>query len=230
MPVTAASREPWRQRLRVPNYRIQEAARYAAVNRNTVTAWHSARRRKIAMLPDREPRAKLSYLELIEVAVVASFRKAGLRLATIREARDYASKQFESEFPFASYKFKTNGKELLADYDQIEGPSHEGKLINLNRNGQLAWDEIIGPRLKEFDYDDSVAMRWRVAGPGSPIIIDPQIAFGAPTIRGVPTWALRGRFESGEPIEDTADDFGIKPADIVTALAFEGLSTSQTSA
>lgn len=166
----------------------------------------------------------MSYLQLIEVAVVSSFRKAGLRLKKIQSAREYLSKQLEAEFPFAAYRFKTDGKELWMDYAQIEASAGDKTLLAASRGGQLAWTDIIG-RLHEFDYesDRGSAIRWHVAGRDRNIIIDPRIQFGAPSVEGVATWAFKGRWEAGEELDDIADDFGVSNSDVLAALRFEGV-------
>ncbi|MCW4114366.1 hypothetical protein NPA31_005240 [Aurantimonas sp. MSK8Z-1] len=89
-------------------------------------------------------------MQLIEVAVVAAFRNANVSLKRIRQAREYVKREFGSEYPFAQYRFKTDGKSLLLALEQVDGPKGKNKLIEVNRNGQLAWDEIIGSRLQEF--------------------------------------------------------------------------------
>ena len=57
--------EPWRRRLLLPAYQIAEAANYAQISPQTVVAWH---RIEAALLKQREARAALSYMQLIEVA------------------------------------------------------------------------------------------------------------------------------------------------------------------
>jgi uncharacterized protein (DUF433 family) len=157
--------------------------------------------------------------------VVAAFRKWGLPLRRIQDTRDYVAKELRTAFPFAAYRFKTDGKSLLMDYEQIEGRKGKGKLLNATAKGQLAWDAIIGRRLKEFVYEGrGQAIKWHVAGVESPILIDPQIAFGTPTIKGMPTWIVRERWEAGESIEDIGEDFGLKPRDVARALEFEGIT------
>lgn len=123
MPVLVSERcgEPWRRRLYLPAYPVGEAVRYAGVSPRTVAAWHQEDARGALSLTTRGRREELSYLQLIEVAVVAAFRKAGISLRRIREAREYVSKELKTEFPFAAYRFKTNGKRLLIDYRQVEG-------------------------------------------------------------------------------------------------------------
>jgi uncharacterized protein (DUF433 family) len=216
--------EFWRARLNVPNYRIREAARYAGLASQTVSSWHGkpgGNQKKT--LSTKEKGAALSYLQLIEVAVVASFREAGVTLRKIRSAREYLSKQLEAEHPFAQYKFKTDGKELWMDYAQLHAPSDK-TLLAASRGGQLAWTDIIG-RLQEFEYDEAhnLALKWRVAGADKSIVIDPRIQFGAPAIEGVATWVFKGRWEAGEPIDEIADDFGVPNSAVFEALAFEGV-------
>lgn len=162
-------------------------------------------------------------MQLIEVAVVASFRKSGVTLKKIKLAREYLSKQLEAEHPFAQYRFKTDGKELWMDYAQLHAPADK-TLLAASMGGQLAWTDIIG-RLQEFEYDDDskLAIKWRVAGADQSIVIDPRIQFGAPAIEGVATWVFKGRWEAGESIDEIADDFGVPNSAVLEALAFEGI-------
>ncbi len=219
--------EPWRRRLTLPAYQIGEAARYAQISPQTVAAWHKIEK---PTLSTKDERAALSYMQLIEVAVVAAFRKARISLQRIRNARDYVSTQLHKEFPFAEYRFKTEGKHLLIDYQQVEGRRGKGKHLVADQAGQLEWEDIIGPLLKEFEYeDDGIVISWRVAGPSSPVIIDPRISFGTPTIRGTPTWVIKGRWNAGESDSDIAEDFGIGKDDVREALKFEGILNGGTS-
>lgn len=220
--VSARRSEPWRRRLFLPNYQVGEAARYADISPKTVADWHRIGSRRT--LSPRENRAALSYLQLIEVAVVASLRKEGVKLSEIRNNREYVSKQLQSEFPYAEYKFKTDGKDLFMDYEQFVGEQGQAKLIRPSMGGQLAWAAVIG-RLKEFEYEDhGVAISWRVAGLQSDIIIDPRVAFGAPTVMGIPTWTIKGRWEAGESLSDIAEDFDVDDRKIKQALKFEGVT------
>ena len=204
----------------LPNYQIGEAARYAHISAQTVAAWHkdAGDRRTLS---SKDGGAALSYLQLIEVAVVAAFRKIGITLREIRATREYAQKSLVSEFPFSQYRFKTDGENLLMEYEQLIGKKGKGKLLAPSKHGQLGWSEII-KTLDAFDYEKDLAVRWHVAGTSSPIIIDPRISFGAPTVSGTPTWVIVGRRNAGESIEDIAEDFGIKRAEVKKALEFEG--------
>jgi uncharacterized protein (DUF433 family) len=167
-------------------------------------------------------------MQLIEVAVVAALQKEGVSLRFIRDARGYLQQQFNSEFPFAEYKFKTDGQGLFMDFAQVAGQkSGRGKLICPDRQGQLAWTAVIG-RLTEFDYENRRrVIRWRVGGLESAVTIDPRISFGAPMVKGAPTWAIKGRWEAGETPEEIADDFNLREVDVIDALSFEGIDDAQ---
>jgi uncharacterized protein (DUF433 family) len=210
--------EPWRRRLLLPSYQIGEAANYAQISPQTVVAWHKI---ESALLKQREHRAALNYMQLIEVAVVAAFRKAGVSMKRIRAARAYAAHALKCEFPFAEYSFKENGKHLFLDSGQID--VKEGTVLQADQHGQLAWESVIG-RLREFEYENQgIVLKWHVAGSASPIIIDPRISFGAPAVKGTPTWVIRGRWDAGESDTDIAEDFGIKKEEVREALKFEGV-------
>src|SRR6476661_4771133 len=101
------SGEFWRARLVLPNYEIREAARYAHVHSATVSRWH-----RNTTLGAKEPGAKLSYMQLIELAVAASCKEAGMKLADIRAARAYFAGAFKTDYPFATLDLATDGVDL----------------------------------------------------------------------------------------------------------------------
>lgn len=209
--------EPWRRRLYIPFYKIGESAQYARTNVQTVRRWHQS-----SVLTEREQRSDLSYMQLIEVGVVAAMRSQGVKLKAIRDTRAYASDILKSEYPFAEYKFKKDGKHLILEYEQIDEKVKD-KLLYTSRGGQLGWKEILGQRLEEFEYEnEKIAIKWHVAGRKSSVIIDPRISFGSPNVHGCATWAIVGRWNAGESIADIAEDFGLEQESVVDALKFEG--------
>lgn len=218
--VSNARSERWRERLYVPNYKVREAARYAHISPKTVADWHAVGDRKA--LPSRESGAALSYMQLIEVAVVAAARKAGIKLKDIAAARAYVSEKLKSDYPFAEYRFKSNGRDLWLDYREFEPKAESGRVVAANRGGQMAWEEIIG-QLEQFEYDDGIALRWHLCGKSSPIIIDPRVSFGSPSVSGIPTWALRDRWIAGDTVDEIADDYELLGSFVEQALEFEGV-------
>jgi uncharacterized protein (DUF433 family) len=213
--------EFWKDRLGVPNYGVSEAAKYAHISAQTIRNWQEVSNRP-SPLGAREKGKELSYFQLIELAVVAACRKAGMKLPKIRDAREYLSREFKVPYPFAMQKLLTDGVDLMLE--------HGDELLVANLKGQLAWKSIIKDKLKEFEYLDGIAARWHLAGGGSTVVIDPRIQFGKPSVRGVPTWIIAARSEAGEDIPSIAKDFGIPKSMVADALAFEGLESEAVKA
>ena len=94
MTLTLTSRpdsQRWLDRLNLPAYSIAEAAKWAGVHPNTLRYWHYGRSGKGrgVVLPGKERRQPLTYVQLAEVAFVATFRKLGVSLENIRRAHSY---------------------------------------------------------------------------------------------------------------------------------------------
>ena len=166
-------------------------------------------------------------MELIEVAFVAFFRNIGLSLQRIRRARHYAAQNLGAEYPFIEHRWKTEGYHLLMEFGEFERTSDYNKVVMADAGGQFAWEEMMAEKFAEFDYEhldgQHWALRWHPAGRQSPVTIDPRIAYGAPTVRGVPTWVLKGRWDAGEGFADIKEDFGIDEDYAKHGLEFEGV-------
>lgn len=214
---------PWFERLYLPTYTVREAARYAQTRVSTVSGWFNQGHSLGPALPGKTKGQSLSYLQLIEVAFVATFRAAGVSLQRIRKAREFLSCHFNTDYPFASGKFYTEGRHILFNLQEETFDPEIDRLVMADQSGQICWKPVIGARFDQVEYHGNLAIRWRPMNRASDVIIDPRLAFGAPSVKGIATWALRGRFEAGEDIDEVADDFGLTLDEVVSALKFEGV-------
>lgn len=262
--------ESWMRDLYLPAYQVSEAAKYVGVHPNTISAWHY---RGDPVLPGRTKGRMLSYLELIEVAFVAFFRKLGIPMELVRNARNYqdlvlddkrqdngnsevyetlpgdsktgaffffaeisAAKNFERgerefnvhrievEYPFASLRFKTEGLHILTEYHRLDPSAPIWKRsMSSDTLRRLNWVHITGNQFADFDYSHGIVSRWHLAGRDSQVLIDPRITFGDPTVSGLSTWVILGRYNAGETIPEIMDDFEISETAVRDALAFEGI-------
>lgn len=224
--VRLSPQEAWRRRLYLPTYTVGASARYAGTSPQTVAYWHYRGGKLGPALPNKERRAPLSWMQLVEVAFVATFRGLGVPLQRIRNAREYLGQMFETEYPFAQLDLKTEGHHVLMDIIETDPDVPVDAFIIADIAGQTAWQPLVADRFAQFDYEQGLAVVWHVAGRESRVMMDPRIAFGAPTMLGIPTWALRGRFQAGESIEDIGDDFALELPQVVEALEFEGVETA----
>ncbi len=221
----------WKRRLYLPAYSFAEAARLVGTSAPTISRWYRGYEvpghRMKPVLP-AERTGPLSYLELVEVAFVADFRRAGVTLERLRQAHEYCRLMFKSEHPFAQHSFKTDGVHVLAQFMEHQGGrSTRAKfLIAADQGGQLVWSPAMQQRLDQFDYEQNIALRWHPRGRSNIILIDPRIAFGAPIIgeTGVATWVVKGRYEAGESLQEIEDDFDVPQPQLEAALKFEGVA------
>ena len=227
--ITAKSIETgsWKGRLDLPIYRLGSAARYARTNVQRVSYWHrgAGGLRHVTLKRSHEV-LLLSYLELIEVAFVATMRELGISLTKIRRTREYAAKELSSRHPFAEYDWKTNGVHLLLGLKQVDEDAHFDNAIVGNQYGQIGWHQLLDERFSEFDYEDGLVLTWHPRGRDNCVTIDPRVSFGSPTAGGIATWAIKDRYEAGEPLADISDDFRLEEDQVKDALHFEGLRLS----
>ena len=213
----------WRKRLTLPTYTVAEAARYAQAKSQTVGYWFRGGQRSGPALPGRKAGERLNYFEAVEVAFVAAFRSYGVRLQNLREARAYFQALLQAEYPFATQQFFTEGTRVLRQWGVRQEISDFTEVVIGDEHGQLAWAGLLGEKFHTFDYERGLALRWHVAGRSSPVQIDPRISFGAPSVHGIPTWAMRGRMLAGESVAEISDDFGLEEYEVIAGLEFEGL-------
>ena len=156
---------------------------------------------------------------------MTTFRKLNVPLGNIAKTRHYMAQTFNAEFPFAEYRFKTDGYHLLMNLAGVEPILPTDDLIVVDVGGQLGWNTMMVDKLLEFDYDleYELALQWFAAGRQSQVIIDPRVSYGAPTVKGIPTWVLKGRWVAGESIVDIQEDFNLGEAEIADGLRFEGV-------
>lgn len=193
---------------------------------NTIRYWLYGRSGKgpDVVLPGKARRKPLTYVQLTEIAFVATFRKLGVSLKDLRVAHAYLRETMNVEHPFAEYRFQTEGVHVLLRLGELHPELADmNRLLVADRAGQIAWPSVLSERFAEFDYERGVAVRWHVAGPNSAVIIDARLAFGTPTIKGVKTQAIRGRAKAGVSEEALQRDFGLSADELDDALVFEGL-------
>ena len=215
-----------------PAYPLTEAARYARVAPATLRSWVVGRPyptrqgtrqfRPLIRLADCDRRL-LSFNNLVEAHVLRALRTThGTPIHAIREAIDYAEREFGIERLLLNRQLCTDAGDLLLD--------RYGQLINLSRSGQLAMRSVLQAHLRRVEWDDTLlprrlypfahgetgeAPRW--------ITIDPAVGFGRPIVesRGISTSAIVDRIDAGESVEDVARDYDLEPREVEEAVVYE---------
>ncbi len=121
----------------------------------------------------------LSFLDLIEVRIVNSLRLRGFSWKVIRLAEQHAREVFQTDHPFATRKFRTDGRTIFADLRKTCG---ERPLLELSQN-PFTFRAVVQPKLKDLEFDSKgQASLWRPMGPQHRVLLDPKRSFGQPIV------------------------------------------------
>ena len=212
----------WRS---APIYSVAEVAGLTGVHALTVRRWlYGAPAPSGAAGP-----LLVSFLSLVEILVTKAFRRRGVRLERVRQARDFAAARWDIAYPFASLRLRTLGGQILAEFEE-ESPARES-LLTLQRPAERGSEQWTLPALVvetvetiEFAQDE-LARRWFPFGTATPIVLDPQFAAGRPTVAGtgVTVNSIYKRFHAGRlSIPLIADDLGLEASIIEDAVRLGG--------
>lgn len=206
-----------------PLYALGEVARYAKTSPQTASRWLRGYEyptqqgtRYSGRVAGSGKEGFLTFEDLVEVAAIARARNEGVSMSRLRQAVTTAQAIYRWQRPFLHRGFLTDGRELFLR----EGDS--GDHVNLNREGQVAWQHI-SEVLRSVDYEDDYPSRWWAAGRAKHIVVDPRYSFGKPFVHPqvVSTIILIQRFQAGEDIDDLADDYDLSRAVVGDAIRFE---------
>lgn len=174
-------------------YTIPEAARLANVRAAALRRWaYGYESRTGATVQHHAPIWEseistadvdgISFHDLLEARFVKAFRDLGISLQAIRIAAINAREMLESRYPFACRKFRTDGKTIFAEAMNASG---ELDLLDL-RQRQYVFTKVVEQSLYagiEFDANER-ALRWFPLERNKSVVLDPDFAFGKPTITG----------------------------------------------
>jgi len=132
-------------------------------------------------IPTFDGTLAISFLELMELRIIKEFRDQGIPLQTVRVAWGHAARAFKSDHPFADHRVFTDaGKIFLSLAD--EDPSVA--LLEVSSR-QQPFQLVAGPIFKsslqriKFDERSHLAREYWPQGRSTPIVLNPDIAFGA---------------------------------------------------
>lgn len=166
----------------------------------------------------------IGFRDLLELRVVREFIQHGLSLSFIRNCLENAKVMFGVDYPFTTYRFATDGKDIFKD---VVRESTDEEMIDLHKR-QLVFRDIIKPSLYEgIEYTKDHARRWFPNGKKHDVVIDPERQFGKPIIAevGVPTNILYASFKAEGSDKAaaslTAKIFEVSLKNVESAIRFE---------
>jgi len=205
-----------------PLYTIAEAAHLAHVSPMTVRNWlygyHTKDRDVLPILGEQEKKPLVSFLEFVEIIIARGFRKNHISLPRIRDAHDFAEKEWGINYSFAHMKLEPLGGHILHRFD-AEQPGRSLATLDTKLQ-QWTLPGLVIERLHEFDYELDFVSRWHPVGKGVPIVVDPQVNAGLPTFenRRITVQTIYKRWKAEYPISVIASDLKLKRYEIEEIL------------
>ena len=233
-----------------PMYSFSEAAQLGHVSTSTVRNWirgYEGKERQIQPLFNTPASdvPMVSFLQLIEVIVVGKFRKSyRYSLEKIRRAYEYTRTEFSLDYPFAHLKLEPLGGHIVGWMrGEIPGSSLEPptlqELDEVTTSSLQAFDEPLQWSLPVpilamlhhqlvYDMQQNLAERWYPLGKTVPIVLDPRLSSGVPTVEGraVTFQTIHKRFKAQQRINFIAQDLDLEPELVETVLQYAGRLTN----
>lgn len=231
--------EPFRSEGRVPEaqtligrgvYSVAEVARLIKVQRDAITRWSRGYsyqwKGELRTAPPvfqsvaaAGGEVFLDFADLMEVRVLAEFRRYGVSWHTIRVAAQRVAELRQSSHPFSAKDFRTDGRHILM---HVAPEMKDERFLNLVSD-QLEFGRLVKPLLKEVDFDANAPLRWWPPTGKREVMIDPQFAFGAPVVRGpgIRTRVLADCYEAEGSFRAAAWWYDIPERLVKAAVGFE---------
>ena len=215
-----------------PMYTFSEAAHLGQVSPGTVRNWlfgYTTRWRDVPALfhASQEQGAMISFLQLIEIVVAAQFRKAEhVSFQTVQWAYENARQIWGLEHPFAHLQLEAIGGHIVHHYrGQPSGASMQSMSDPLQWTLGLPLPDEVQQTINQLDYLLDLAYRWFPIGKDVPIVIDPLMSSGIPTILDshITISAIHQRFKAGYKIHFLARDYELDPDVVETAIQYAEL-------
>lgn len=127
-------------------------------------------------LPKIDDEIELSFRDLIELRFVRAFLSQGIGLKAVRNCLDYARLCIQTDRPFSSGRFRTDGRTIFLESLEAAG---EPKLLDLKKK-QYVFKQVVEQSFKDLDLEGDIVARWRPYRGKDTIVVDPTRSFGQP--------------------------------------------------
>lgn len=212
----------------VPAYSFREVALAIGVPESTVRAWclGQSNFKSLLVLPEEwNEHHALSFFNLIELQVIAELRREHkVPMSRIRTALQFLADNVWMAHPLVE-------SELTVTPNQRVYIVHDGRRIDISAGGQWPLDAVIRNLLRRVHRGRRGIVTYfpRVNDPKIdsdeyfPVVVDPEVCFGRPTIAGtgIPTDVVADRFLGGDTVREMAEDYDLSEEKISAALRFE---------
>lgn len=163
-----------------------------------------------------------SFLDLVDLLFIKGFVAHGISIQKLRRALSEAQDLLGDEH-WASKRFWTDGRNVY-----VELQDRGDALLHLLSGGQWAIAPIIMQIADclDFHVQTGFAERWYPLGRDEHVVVDPVVAFGAPTIvgRGIETTNVYDLYRAErEKVRKVCSWMDLEQEEVESAVRFEGM-------
>lgn len=208
-------------------YGIAEAAALLGLRTHCTKAWLDGDcRASAARVPviraEHTGSEIVTWGEFVGLAFLRERRRKGVPLARLRPVIDELRQALGTPHPLATaWPYRLENELLIKAQERSVLPP---PIAIVRRSGdQLILAEDVSRFLRkvEFESDTGPALRFYPAGRASPVVIDPQVRFGRPSVSGVSTDRLWELFDAGESVGEIAMGYELGQVEVSAAIAYE---------
>lgn len=214
-------------------YDEQLAAQILGLPASTLHWWLEGgerRGRRYEPVLRREPTGarEVTWGELVEAQYLKAYRRdLGVKLLHLRAFISRLRDELGVPYPLAHVRpWVGPGRQLLWRAQEEARVEDELWACYETPSGQVLLTPPAQSFLErvEFSEDESgVAIRYWPMGKDAHVAVDPEVRFGSPAVKGIPTEALAEQVRAGDSVESVAADFGLDLEDAIAALNYENL-------
>lgn len=212
-----------------PTYDVAEASRLLAVHVRTLEYWLEGGKQggKVRLPVLRESATgsrELTWGEFVEARYVRAYRRDhNVPLHALRGFIIEMRQALGVRYPLAHLQpWVGEGRRLLLAAQLTSELPEELWSVVEPTTGRWLLTAPAESFLEVVEFDGAqYALRLRPDGSLSPVVIDPEVRFGASSVGGISTAALKELFDAGDPVELVAKDYDLPLNDVVAALDFE---------
>ena len=208
-------------------FSIGEAARLVRVSPALIRGWlngYTNSRSGPVLNRDFAGTRTVSFLDLMELRFIATFRAQRVPMTILRRAAEKARHDWNVRHPLAlsSQVYITDRRSVFAFIAEEEEDATTWDMATGQHEMWATIEQTIEKGV-QFDPKTYLARLWHPRPELPKIIIDPHVAFGRPSIEGtkVPTAALFRQWKAEGNKERVAEWFDVSPEIVAMAVEYE---------
>jgi len=218
------------ERLAIPLYSVGEAARLLEVPQQKLRRWlDGATVQGVQYAPvirlESSGDDVVTWAEFVEAGFLRGYRAKKVSLPRLRQFIDAMRTAENVVHPLAQFRplVLRPRQELLVALNRLQMDIDEGLSLVEHRSGQMSFGPVLRDFLEHVEFDgQGVAECMYPLGRDEPrVVINPEITFGIPQVRGIRTETVAEAVAAGEPIASVGESFALSPEEVSAALRWE---------